>query len=236
MSAIDMEVINKDISTELIRLMSRIGNLHVHVSGEGKVDFRGALNNSAWVGMLSTIISGDIGCMRPYDKYPTCALDNALDFLYNLECAPHLNMGGNEDHVPSTERWQTFIDGIREELTNLTEASYKKQYTYTLFKGDLVDNEVLVTVTIKPLCNEFVVGEYIAANTYNLVGEIEDFDQPKIKSCFITANGEDLEIELDKLIHYRNKKWFQPDKGDYLLHDEKSGVYVILPKEDYSFH
>jgi len=235
MSDFDTEVINRRTSTELIRLMSVFGNLHVHVSGEAKVDFRGALGqNNAWVGMASTIISGDIGCLVPYEKYPTCALDNALDFLYNLECAPHLNSSINNEHVPDVQQWKEFVDSIAKEMKNLVSTNYKKMYVFELkLEGGKAP---VAIVTLKPLCNEFVAGEYIAANKYTFLGTIEDFDQPKIRSCFIVANGVEHEIELEKLIYFRNKLFFAPDKGDYLVKNEENGIYVILPKEDYSIH
>lgn len=235
MSDFDTEIFNRNISTELLRLMSVFGNLHVHVSGEAKVDFRGALGqNNAWVGMTSTIISGDIGCLRPYESYPTCALDNALDFLYNLECAPHLNSSINEEHVPDSVQWKAFVDEIEKEMKNLVDANYKKLYQFELkLEGAEIPT---VIVTLKPLCNEFVSGEFIAANKYSFLGVIDDFDQPKLKSCFIVANGKEYEVDLAKLIYFRNKTFFAPDKGDYLVKDEDTGFYVVLPKEDYSIH
>jgi hypothetical protein len=235
MSDFDTEVYNRNISAELLKLMSTFGNLQVHVSGEAKVDFRRALGQSnAWVGMTSTIVSGDVGCLRPYESYPTCALDSALDFLYNLDCAPHLNSSINEEHVPDSVQWKEFVDGIEKEMKNLVDTHYKKQYTFEL-KLEGSDIPVIV-VTLKPLCNEFVAGEFIAANKYTFLGQIDDFDQPKVKSCFVVANGKEYEVELEKLIYFRNKIYWAPEKGDYLVKDEESGMYVVLPKEDYSIH
>lgn len=235
MSDFDTEIFNRNTSAELLRLMSAFGNLKVHVSGEAKVDFRRALGqNNAWVAMTSTIISGDIGCLRPYETYPTCALDNALDFLYNLECAPHLNSSINEEHVPDAAQWKKFVDEIEQEMKNLVDINYKKLYIFEL-KLEGSDTPVVV-VTLKPLCNEFVSGEFIASNKYSFLGSIDDFDQPKLKSCFVVANEKEYEVELDKLIYFRNKDYWAPEKGDYLMKDEETGMYVVLPKEDYSFH
>lgn len=235
MSNFDTEIINRDISKQLIRLMSIIGNLHVHVSGEAKVDFRGGFGQgNAWIGMTSTIISGDMGCLRPYDKYPTCALDSALDFLYGLECVPHLNSSIFEEHVPDAEQWKLFVNEIEQVMKNLVDENYKKVYMFELKVEDAKEPSVIVT--LKPLCNEFVSGEFVAANKYSFLGEISDFDQPKIKSCFIVVEGKEHEIELEKLVHFRNKALWAPEKGDYLLKDEETGIYVVLPKEDYSIH
>lgn len=225
------EEINRQIGEELVRLMHSFGNLFVHVSGEGKIDFRMEGMGSAWAGMIKTIISGDIGCMKPYKGFEVCALDQAIDYLINLELAPHMNLSTNEEWVVTPDVWQAFIMEIKDECTFIGKP--KPKY---LFELKSLDGEtVIATVAIEPLCNEFVVGEFNAAKSAEFVGEIEDYDQPKIKSCFIRVNGDELEIELDKLIYYRHRK-YQPRKGDYLLKDVESGYHFILPQEDYSIH
>lgn len=232
----DVAFLNELVSDELKRLMHRFGNLLVHISGEGKVDFRGATgDNCGWIGMTKHIISGDLGCMTPYPGYDTCALDVALDFLYNLDLAPHLNSSVNEEFVPAPEEWRKFIDGIKVALKDLLEPNYKRKYTFT-FYNDEEQKVPVVTVKLEPLCNTFVVGEFNAANKHEYLGVIEDYDQPKINHCWITVNGSTIEdIELKRLIHFRHRR-YQPRKGDYLLYDAEKDVYIILPQEDYNIH
>ncbi|QYN79927.1 hypothetical protein PQD71_gp034 [Kosakonia phage Kc263] len=232
----DVTFLNELVSDELKRLMHRFGNLLVHVSGEGKVDFRGATgDNCGWIGMSKTIISGDLGCMTPYSGFDTCALDVALDFLYNLDLAPHLNSSINEEFVPAPEEWRKFIDGIKVELKNLLEPNFKMRYTFTLY-NDEEQKVPVATVRLEPLCNAFVIGEFNAAGKHEYLGVIEDYDQPKINHCWITVNGSTIDdIELKRIIHFRHRR-YQPRKGDYLLYDAEKDVYIILPQEDYNIH
>lgn len=227
--------LNAAVSTELQLLMHRFGNLFLHISGEGKVDFRSSAGDGhGWLGMLKTVISGDIGCMTTYPGYDTCALDTALDYLYGIDLFPHLNSSVNEEYVPSPEQWRKFVDGIREELKTLPESKYKPKYQYKYYADSDTDTAI-VTVTLEPLCNTFVVGEYNASNKHEYLGVIEDYDQPKIKTAFVRVNGEEIEIELERLIHFRHRL-YQPRKGDYLLFDAENNAYIILPQEDYSIH
>lgn len=228
--------INVAINSELQRLMHRFGNLFLHVSGEGKVDFRSSVGEGhSWLGMLKAVISGDVGCMTPYPGYDVCALDTALDYLYGMDLFPHLNSSVNEEYVPSTEQWRKFVDGIRAELKQLPDDKYKAKYQYTYYADSDTDTPI-VTVTLEPLCNTFVVGEYNAAGKHEYLGVIEDYDQPKVNHCWITVNGSTIDdIELKRVIHFRHRK-FQPRKGDYLLYDAEADVYIILPQEDYSIH
>lgn len=228
---------NRQLSAELLNLMSKIGNLHLHVSGEGKVDFLGE-GTKGWVGMYSVIYSGDIGCLIPYENYPKCALDNAVEALGALECLPHLNSSINEKYTPDSDQWAKFVLDIKQYFIDMKPGEEKAQYQFKLELAG--DDDVLlppsVVVTLKPLCNEFVVGEFNATKKYNYIGQITDFDQPKIKNCFIVAEEKEYEIELDKLLHFRNKSRWEPSKGDYLLFNPETSIYVILPKEDYSIH
>lgn len=226
--------VNQQIASELLRLNHSFGNLYLHISGEGKVDFRGATgDNCGWVGMLKVIISGDIGCMTPYDdSYDVCALDNALELLYGLDTCPHLNSSANEKYVPSAEEWKKFVDSIKEELKNLTVTTYKSSYKFKLTR-DETGEEPVVTVRIEPLCNAYVAGEFNAADKYEYLGVIEDYDQPKINHCWIVVNGEAIDdIEMERVIHFRHRN-YHPRKGDYLLYDAEKNIYVVLPQEDY---
>lgn len=232
----EMTFMNQLVSDELKRLTHRFGNLFLHISGEGKVDFRGATgDNSGWVGMVKHIISGDVGCMTPYSGYDVCALDSALDFLYNLDLAPHLNSSVNEEYVPAPEEWRKFVDGIKAELKDLVDTNYKTHYSFT-FYSDADEKVPVVKVKFEPLCNEFVIGEYNAAGKHEYLGVIEDYDQPKIDKCWILVNGEMMEdVDLKRIIHFRHRQ-YQPRPGDYLLYDEEKDVYIILPQEDYHIH
>lgn len=226
-----MEAINKLVSEELTRLMHSFGNLFIHVSGEAKVDFR-QTDGPGWMGMIKYIVSGDMGCMVPYKGYDTCALDQAIDYLINLDIVPHLNFSTNEQYVPDQEDWRKFIMGIKEECTYLGHP--KPKYRFEMLGGD-DGKTVVAVVTLEPICNDYIAGEYKASQNAEFLGIISDYDQPKLKECWVVVNGETIDIPLDKLIHYRHVK-YQPRKGDYLLRDESKGVYIILPQEDYSIH
>lgn len=226
-----MEAMNKLVSDELTRLIHSFGNLFIHVSGEGKLDFL-QKEGPGWMGMIKYIVSGDMGCMKPYKGYDTCALDQAIDYLLNLESMPHLNLSTNEQYLPDAETWRKFIMEIKEECTFL--GAPKPKYKFELLGGD--DGKTIVTtIVLEPICNDYIAGEYKASQKAVFLGTIEDYDQPKTNGCWVLVNGEVIDIELDKLIHFRHRK-YQPRKGDYLLHDESKGVYIILPQEDYSIH
>lgn len=225
------DVVNGNISDQVVRLMHSFGNLFVHVSGEGKVDFRAHGMGSSWLGMIKNVVSGDVGCMKPYKGYDTCALDQTIDFLLNLELAPHMNISTNEEYVVTQDTWRAFVNSIKEECTFIGKPKPKYKFELKTFDG----TKVVATVVIEPLCNEFVIGEYNASESAEYIGVIEDYDQPRINSCFIKVNGEDKEYQLDELISYRHRK-YQPRKGDYLLRDLESKFYIILPQEDYSIH
>lgn len=225
-------IINQHLSDEIIRLNHAFGNLLVHVSGEGKVDFRAAGQGSGWLGMIKVIYSGDTGCMKPYKGYDTCAFNQAIEFLMDLDMVPHMNLGSNEEYTVTPETWRKFVQGIEEECSFV--GSPKKKYVFELKQED--GDKVITTIVLEPLCNEFVVGEVTAAKHCELIGIISDYDQPLIKSCFIVAEEKEYKIELENLIHFRHRK-FIPRKGDYLLrHHENENVYIVLPQEDYSIH
>lgn len=225
---------NQTIATDIIHLMNTIGNLHLHVSGEAKVDFRGGVGlTNGWAGLVSTIISGDTGCMKPYDGNPKCALDAVIKYLRYLEPAPHLNSSEYEEFVPSKEEWDKFVDSIETEMKALKVTDYAVKYSFELINSD---GELVATVTLKPLCNVFVVGEFRATRKYTYIGEIQDYDQPMSNAVVITCEGEDHTIQFENLIYYRNRKHRWPRKKDYLLKDPDSDKYVVLPQEDYSIH
>lgn len=218
------------VGQELIRLMHSFGNLHVHISGEGKVDFL-QKEGPSWLGMIKFIISGDIGCMKPFKGYDVSALDQAIDYLLNLDQAPHSNLSTNEEFVPDVESWKKFVMDIKES-TEFT-GNPKPIYKFSMLGGK-DGKTVITTVTIEPLANQDVVGEFGAVQKNTFLGMIEDYDQPKIDSCFIKAEGTEYEIQLDKIITFRNKRI--PQRGDYLLKDEETEMYIVIPGEDYSIH
>lgn len=222
---------NATVSDELVKLMHSFGNLFVHVTGEGKVDFRAPGMGAGWLGMIKIILSGDIGCMKPYKGYDTCAFDQAIEYLMDMDMAPHLNSSTNEEFTVSRDVWVAFIQSIKEECSFVGKALPKYAFELKSESGE----DVICTITLEPICNGFVVGELAAAKEYSYIGVVEDYDQPKIDSCFIQCEGKEYEIELDKLIHFRNRK-YQTRKGDYLLHNEEKGLYLVLPQEDYSIH
>lgn len=223
---------NDIIRSELITLMSRIGDLWIHVNGEGKIDFSDTFKQPATVAMVQYIIAGDIGCLTPYEGYNDCALGNALNLLYQMDPVPHLNSSAFEKYVPTVEEWKEFVDSIKKHMTELSDSSYQVKYLFELKK----EGEVIATVVLKPICNAFVVGEYQASNKYEFIGEIEDYDQPMIDNVIITADKKDFTIPNSKLTYYRNRiRWF-PRKGDYLLRDTRSDNFLVLPQEDYSIH
>lgn len=223
---------NARISTSIIELTHRLGNLLIHVNGEGKLDFRGA--GQGWCGMIKNIISGDIGCMSPYEGYDSCALSQALNMLYGLDNVPHLNLSTNEQFVVDDANWKIFVDSIKEHFDDLDPHNYKPKYSFTLKGGD--DGKATVcTVVIEPLCNTFVVGEFNAIEKFDFLGEISDYDQPGIKSCWMVCDGQTYDIDMNRLIHFRHRR-YQPRKGDYLLYASQDDYYVVLPQEDYSIH
>lgn len=224
--------INEALNEEILRLNHTFGNLLVHVSGEGKVDFRAAGQGSGWLGMIKVIYSGDVGCMKPYKGHDTCAFDQAIEFLMDLDMVPHLNSSINEEYTVSPEVWRKFIQDIKEECSFV--GNPKPKYTFELKQED--GDKVVTTITLEPLCNEFVVGEVTAAKHAEFIGIIKDYDQPKINTCFIVAEDKEYEIDMDNLIHFRHRK-FIPRPGDYLLkHQDKIDVFIVLPQEDYSIH
>lgn len=222
---------NEQISGELLDLIHSFGNLLVHVSGEGKVDYRVAGMGAGWLGMIKVILSGDVGCMKPYKGYDTCAFDQAIEYLMSLEMVPHLNSSLNEGYTVTPEAWTKFVQHIKDECSFV--GNPKPKYMFELRSED--DKHLVTTVSIEPLCNAFVVGEFQAGKEYEYVGVITDYDQPKINSCFINVEEKEYEIELAKLIHFRHRL-YQPRKGDYLLYSPVKEIYVILPQEDYSIH
>lgn len=227
--------INQDIATDIIHLMNTIGNLHIHVSGEGKVDFvGGAGDSSGWCGMVSTIISGDAGCMKPYDNNPKCALDAAIKFLRYLEPVPHLNSSINDKHVPTLKAWLDQVSIIETKLKALKETDYSVKYVYEIKLEE--EGEPVIVITLKPLSNVFVVGEFQATRKFDYIGEIQDYDQPMSNAVVITCEDKDFTIQFENLIYYRNRKHRWPRKKDYLLKDPDSDKYVVLPQEDYSIH
>ncbi len=223
---------NERLSAQLIDLTHTFGNLFIHISGEGKVDFRGA--GQGWVGMIKNIISGDIGCITPYEGYDTCALVQALNMLYGLETCPHLNSSVNEQYIVEPDNWKLFVDSIKEHFDDLDPHNFKPKYTFTLKGGDDGKTTVAV-VTLEPLCNAFVIGEFNAAEKFEFLGELEDYDQPGINHCWVVVNGEQIDIDFGRLIHYRHRK-YEPRKGDYILYSPEDDFYVILPQEDYHIH
>lgn len=223
---------NDRINTSLMALTHAIGNLFVHVSGEGKIDFRGA--GQGWCGMIKNIISGDLGCIVPVEGYDSCALTQALNMLYDLENVPHLNSAINEEFLVEDANWKIFVDSIKEHFEDLDPHNYKNKYQFKLKGGD--DGKTTVcTVTLEPLVNRNVIGEFNAAEKFDFIGEITDYDQPKIRECWVVCEGQSYDIHLDKLIHFRHRL-YQPRKGDYLLYSGEGDYYVILPQEDYSIH
>lgn len=222
-------------SDELKRAMHKFGNLSLHVSGEGKLDFRAL--NKGWNPMIKVIYSGDIGCMMPYAGYSEAAIDQAIDALFDLDTCPHMNLVGNEKYVPTPEEWKGWIEKIKEDFNDhITEHLWKKRYRFSLEKEVEGKKVIVAVVTIEPLANEFVVGEIAAAKHMEFVGELDDFDQPKINSVIATVEGDDIEIDVNDLLHFRSKQRFMPKKGDYLLRDTERKLYVIIPGEDYSIH
>lgn len=227
------DYVNQGVATDIIHLMNVIGNLHLHVSGEAKVDFLGGVGNTnGWASLVSTIISGDTGCVKPYDGNPKCALDAAIGYLRFMTPVPHLNSSEYEEFVPTKEEWEAFIVTIETEMKALKETEYKVKYSFEMVK----DDKVIVTVTLKPLCNVFVVGEFQATRKYNYIGEVQDYDQPMTNAIVISCEGKDHTIKFEHLIYYRSRKHRFPRKGDYLLKDPDSENYVVLPQEDYSIH
>lgn len=225
------------IREQIKRVTSKIGNLHLHINGESKLDFFVGKTPSL-TPMYSIIISGDNGCLHPYDEQEdNCALDEALLILRSVKVVPHLNSSEFEKYVVSPEEWAKWIDDIEDDFKEHARlGQYLHKYDFSLNK--LVDgvNVTVATINIQPIVTEFVIGEITAADKATLIGIIDDFDKPKIKSVIVTVNNEDIEIEDDKILVYRNKRRFQPGKGDYLLKDVESEVYYILPGEDYSIH
>jgi hypothetical protein len=225
-----MDVTNRTISEDLIMLTNTIGNLLIHVSGEGKVDFR-QKEGPGWLSMIKYIISGDIGCMRPYKGYDTCAFEQAIEWLLNLESVPHLNSSVFEEYVVEPEKWREFVLGIKEDLSFV--GAFKKQYIYEL-KGGPLGDDVIAVIKLEPLVNAFVTGEFQATRKMEFMGQMEDYDE-ELKFITPTINGKDLKIDRERLVIFRGPK-FRPRKGDYLLFDEEGNYYVILPQEDYSIH
>lgn len=225
--------VNQGVADDIVHLMNTIGNLHLHVSGEAKVDFRGGAGpTNGWAGLVSTIISGDTGCMKSYDNNPKCALDAVIEYLRYLEPVPHLNSSEYEEFVPSKEEWDTFVDDIETSMKGLKVSDYEIKYHFGLTKNGVV----VTTVTLKPLCNVFVVGEFRATRNFNYIGEIQDYDQPMTNAVVIRCEDEDHTIQFENLTYYRSRKHRWPRKGDYLLKDPNSDKYVVLPQEDYSIH
>lgn len=221
-------------SEELKRLMNKFGNLVLHVSGEAKIDFNTRV--TGWLPMIKLVYSGDIGCMTPYSGYDVCARDNAIDFLLDLDTCPHLNSSAFDKYVPTPEEWKTWILKVKADLDDyLTEGIVMKRYNFSLSKEVDGVNVVICTLTLEPICNEFVVGEMTAAKHNEFLGELDDFDQPGLKFTVATIGGKDIEIQTDDLCHFRGKQYL-PRKGDYLLRDVERKLYIVLPQEDYSIH
>lgn len=216
------------VGQELRKLMHHFGNLSVHVSGEAKVDLFGVTGSgSGWMGMFKTIISGDTGCMYPLEGYDVTALDQVMDILLSIETRPHCNIGDNEKYVIDTDTYKAEILAFKEEIKN--DGKYAVRYQ----KEIKVDGVTVMVITIEPLCNEFVVGEFGAAKKNEFIGEIDDFDKPYTDSFAIMIGGDEYKVEETKLVTFRK---FTPKKGDYLLKDLDKDVYVIIPGEDYSIH
>lgn len=171
--------------------------------------------------------------MKPYDNNPKCALDVIIEYLRYMELVPHLNSSEYEKFVPSKEEWKDFIDTIETEMKALKVTDYKGEYTFTFSNANKVP---LVTVNLKPLCNVFVVGEFRATRNFNYIGKIQNIDESTTNAIVITCEDKDFTIQSEDLVYYRNRKYKNPRKGDYLLKDPDSDKYVVIPQEDYSIH
>lgn len=216
------------IRQELKKLMHNFGNLSLHVTGEGKVDLVGiTATGSTWMGMFKTIITGDTGCIYPLPGYDVTALDQVIDILLDIETRPHMNIVDNEKYCIDTESYKSEILAFKEEIKN--DGHYSSRY----IKEIKVNGVVVMVITIEPLVNEFVIGEYTAAQKNVFLGPIENYVTFGDDVCKITADSTEYEFNVKDLILYRD---FVPKAGDYLLLDEERKAYVILPGYDYSIH
>lgn len=216
------------IRQELKKLMHNFGNLSLHVTGEGKVDLVGVTAaGSTWMGMFKTIITGDTGCIYPLPGYDITALDQVIDILLDIETRPHMNIVDNEIYCVDGESYKAEILAFKEEIKN--DAYYSSRYT----KEIKVNGVVVMTITVEPLVNEFVIGEYNAAQKNVLLGQIEDYVGEGDGIINFTADGTSYEFKTSDLVLYRD---FIPKVGDYLLLNEEKGKYVVLPGYDYSIH
>lgn len=254
--AAEVKARNERIRSELNVLTHKFGNLELHLSGEGRTSFLGTAENG-WVGFAHLVFDGDIGCMTPYPGYDVSALDNAFSFLSKLEMVPHLNMGSCSGYTVSKDSWKRYMEKFKKEIKD---NPYQPYYTFSI-KGkseeDLEDVDV-VTIKIKPLVNEFVSGEYNAAEKGEYLGRIAQVEGTGDDGVTLVRveNGQatfEVTVLLDKVseeladrqnlivLNQDNTTVYRgitPSEGDYLVKDVQSGDFVVIPAMDYpgSFH
>lgn len=242
---------NERIRSDINMLTHKFGNLEVHLSGEGRTSFLGTADNG-WVGFAHLVFDGDIGCMTPYPGYDVCALDNGFGFLHKLEVVPHLNMGSCSEYVISKDSWKRQLEKFKKEIKD---NPYQPTYHYSIKGKSEEDPEevTVVTIKIKPLVNEFVTGEYNAAEKGEYLGRIAKVDTTREDGITLIRSTKDKDefevvVLLDKVaeeladrenrivLNQDNTTVYRgiiPREGDYLVKDVQSGDFVVIPAMDY---
>lgn len=222
------------ITNQLLPLMYDLGNLNLHISGNAKVDFIGACPGT--VSKISFSISGDRGCLAPYDNSVGCALDDAMAVLFNLSTIPHLNSSEYEKYNISKEGWASFVSSIETTMKQINKENIQQPYAFYVFNYlNKKTNETVVTVTVKLEYNSFVLGEYCSNGNVTYHGPIDDYDQPSMNFGIITWEGNDIKVDLNKLFFIANSSGREtcPHKGDILVYDKEADVYIVFQKEAY---
>ena len=221
----------------LERITRKFGDMYLHLSGEGKVSFQGLRVNSA-SGFIVTRFDGTFGCMERLIEDCTCALQDAILFMGDLNIVPNLNFEGNTKYVLTPEEWNKELSDFTKKIE---ENPFKKDFHHYIYYKDENDkDETVISIVLQPICNNEVIGEYQASNEAEFLGEVTAvkskngfdtliFSLDKFEFLLETTNDKHL-YSNENCIKYREHI---PTKGDYLLRDNRTGKLVILPKNDY---
>lgn len=231
-----MNIHTEALST-LERITRKFGDMYLHLSGEGKVSFQGLRDGSA-SGFIVTRFDGTFGCMERLIEDCTCALQDAILFMGNLNIVPNLNLDGNAKYVLTAEEWNKELFDFAKKIE---ENPFKKVFHhYIYYTDENGKNETVISVVLQPLCNAEVIGEFHASNEAEFLGEVTAvkskdgfdtliFSRDKFAFLLETTNDKHL-YSNENSLKYREHF---PTKGDYLLRDNGTGKLVILPKNDY---
>lgn len=229
--------IHTETLSTLERITRKFGDLYLHLSGEGKVSFQG-LSDASASGFIVTRFDGTFGCMERLIEDCTCALQDAILFMGNLNIVPNLNLDENSKYTLTPEEWNKELSDFAKKIE---ENPFKKDFHhYIYYKDKNGKDETVISIVLQPLCNAEVIGEFHASSEAEFLGEVTAvkskdgydtimFTSDKFAFLLETTNDKHL-YDDENCLKYRRHI---PTAGDYLLRDNGSGKLIVLPRRDY---